>query len=85
MRTVAELAGVSANQATVVMNRPRSFGLVERPGLGCRSGPAGPDNEAARAVLAWWTSNTVLARLAGEREDPASPGVSRGIRFVCSC
>jgi predicted nucleotidyltransferase len=52
MRAVAELAGVSANQATVVLNRLVHLGLVERRNVGA----AGlvrliRDNEAARAVL----------------------------------
>ena len=68
MRTVAELAGVSANQATVVMNRLVHLGLVERRDVGS----AGlvrlvRDNEAARAVLALVDlQHRVLARLAGE-------------------
>src|SRR5664280_2454877 len=58
MRAVAELAGVSANQATVVLNRLVHLGLVERRDVGS----AGlvrliRDNEAARAVLTRQISN----------------------------
>src|ERR1019366_7769590 len=68
MRAVAELAGVSANQTTVVLNRLVRLGLVE----GRNEGSAGlvrlnRDNEAARAVLALADlQRGVLARLAGE-------------------
>lgn len=68
MRAVAELAGVSANQTTVVLNRLVRLGLVERRDVGS----AGlvrliRDNEAARAVLALADlQRGVLARLAGE-------------------
>ena len=68
MRAVAELAGVSANQATVVLNRLVHLGLVERRDVGS----AGlvhliRDNEAARAVLTLADlQRGVLARLAGE-------------------
>ncbi len=52
MRTVARLAGVSANRATAVLNRLVSLGLVQRRNVG----PAAlvslsPDNEAARAIV----------------------------------
>jgi len=75
MRTVAELAGVSANQATVVMNRLVHLGLVERRDVGS----AGlvrlvRDNEAARAVLALVDlQHRVLARLAGEARRSGQP------------
>ncbi|HVC67826.1 MAG TPA: MarR family transcriptional regulator [Acidimicrobiales bacterium] len=68
MRAIAELAGVSANQATVVLNRLVRLGLVERRDVGS----AGlvsliRDNEAARAVLMLADlQRGVLARLTGE-------------------
>ena len=53
MRTVAELAGVSTNRATVVLNRLVSLGLVQRRDVGSAALVAlARDNEAARAVVA---------------------------------
>jgi predicted nucleotidyltransferase len=52
MRAVAELAGVSANQATVVLNRLVHLGLVERRDVGAAAlVRLVRENEAARAVL----------------------------------
>jgi predicted nucleotidyltransferase len=68
MRTVAELAGVSANQATVVLNRLVHLGLVERREVGSAALVClVRDNEAARAVLALVDlQRGVLTRLAAE-------------------
>jgi predicted nucleotidyltransferase len=68
MRSVAELAGVSANQATVVLNRLVRLGLVERREVG---GAALVrlirENEAARSVLELVDlQQGVLDRLRGE-------------------
>ncbi len=68
MRSVAELAGVSANQATVVLNRLVRLGLVERREVG---GAALVrlirENEAARSVLELVDlQQGVLDRLKGE-------------------
>jgi predicted nucleotidyltransferase len=53
MRTVAELAGVSINRATVVLNGLVSLGLVERRDVGSAAlVTLARDNEAARAVVA---------------------------------
>src|ERR1019366_10652231 len=71
MRAVAELAGVSANQTTVVLNRLVRLGLVERRDVGS----AGlvrliRDNEAARAVIALVDLQLgALGRLAGEARE----------------
>ena len=52
MRSVAELAGVSANQATVVLNRLVRLGLVERRNVGAAAlVRLVRENEAARSVL----------------------------------
>lgn len=68
MRSVAELAGVSANQATVVLNRLVRLGLVERRDVGAAAlVRLVRENEAARSVLALVDlRDGVLARLAGE-------------------
>lgn len=68
MRSVAELAGVSANQATVVLNRLVRLGLVERRDVGAAAlVRLVRENEAARSVLALVDLRQgVLARLAGE-------------------
>jgi predicted nucleotidyltransferase len=68
MRSVAELAGVSANQATVVLNRLVRLGLVERREVGA-SGLVRliRENEAARSVLELMDLRQgVLDRLKGE-------------------
>ena len=68
MRSVAELAGVSANQATVVLNRLVRLGLVERRDVGAAAlVRLVRENEAARSVLSLVDLRQgVLARLAGE-------------------
>ncbi len=68
MRTVAELADVSPNQATVVLNRLVRLGLVERRDVGAAAlVRLVRDNEAARAVLVLADlRNGVLTRLAAE-------------------
>jgi predicted nucleotidyltransferase len=68
MRSVAELAGVSANQATVVLNRLVRLGLVERRDVGAAAlVRLVGENEAARAVLLLADlRNGVLTRLAAE-------------------
>ena len=68
MRSVAELAGVSANQATVVLNRLVRLGLVERRDVGAAVlVRLVRDNEGARAVLLLADlRNGVLKRLAAE-------------------
>lgn len=68
MRSVAELAGVSANQATVVLNRLVRLGLVERRDVGVAAlVRLVRDNEAARAVLLLAElRDGVLARLTAE-------------------
>ena len=68
MRSVAELAGVSANQATVVLNRLVRLGLVERRDVGAAAlVRLVRENEAARSVLSLMDLRQgVLARLAGE-------------------
>ncbi len=68
MRSVAELAGVSANQATVVLNRLVRMGLVERRDVGVAAlVRLVRDNEAARAVLLLAElRDRVLTRLAAE-------------------
>jgi len=68
MRSVAELAGVSANQATVVLNRLVRLGIVERRDVGASAlVRLVRDNEAARSVLSLvGLRQGVLARLAGE-------------------
>jgi predicted nucleotidyltransferase len=68
MRSVADLAGVSANQATVVLNRLVRLGLVERREVGA-SGLVRliRENEAARSVLELVDLRQgVLNRLKGE-------------------
>lgn len=53
MRTVAELAGVSANRATAVLNHLVHLGLVERREVGSAAlVRLVRENEAARSVLA---------------------------------
>ncbi len=68
MRSVAELAGVSANQATVVLNRLVRLGIVERREVGASAlVRLVRENEAARSVLSLVDLRQgVLARLAGE-------------------
>ena len=68
IRSVAELAGVSANRATVVLNRLVRLGLVERRDVGAAAlVRLARDNEAARAVLLLAElRNGVLTRLAAE-------------------
>ena len=68
MRSVAELAGVSANQATVVLNRLVRLGLVERRDVGAAAlVRLVRENEAARSLLSLVDLRQgVLARLAGE-------------------
>jgi len=68
MRSVAELAGVSANQATVVLNRLVRLGIVERRDVGASAlVRLVRENEAARSVLSLVDLRQgVLARLAGE-------------------
>ena len=52
MRSVAELAGVSANRATVVLNRLVRLGIVERRDVGASAlVRLVRENEAARSVL----------------------------------
>jgi predicted nucleotidyltransferase len=65
MRTAAKLAGVSVNQAAVVLNHLVSLGLVERREAGRAALVAlVRDNEAARTVLALADlKEAVLARL----------------------
>lgn len=68
MRSVAELAGVSANRATVVLNRLVRLGLVERREVGAAAlVRLIRENEAARAVLELVDLRQgVLDRLKGE-------------------
>ena len=68
MRSVAELAGASANQATVVLNRLVRLGIVERRDVGAFAlVRLVRENEAARSVLSLVDLRQgVLARLAGE-------------------
>ena len=68
MRSVAELAGVSADQATVVLNRLVRLGLVERREVGAAAlVRLVRENEAARSVLSLVDLRQgVFARLAGE-------------------
>ena len=68
MRSVAELAGVSANQATVVLNRLVRLGLVERREVGAAAlVRLIRENEAARSVLELVDLRQgVLDRLKGE-------------------
>ncbi len=68
MRAVAGLAGVSANQATVVLNRLVHLGLVGRRDVGSAAlVRLIRDNEAARAVLTLADlQRGVMARLARE-------------------
>lgn len=68
MRSVAELAGVSANRATVVLNRLVRLGIVERRDVGASAlVRLVRENEAARSVLSLVDLRQgVLARLAGE-------------------
>jgi len=68
MRSVAELGGVSANQATVVLNRLVRLGLVERRDVGAAAlVRLVRENEAARSVLALVDLRQgVLTRLAEE-------------------
>ncbi len=68
MRSVAELAGASANQATVVLNRLVRLGIVERRDVGASAlVRLVRENEAARSVLSLVDLRQgVLARLAGE-------------------
>ena len=68
MRAVAELADVSPNQATVVLNRLVRLGLVERRDVGAAAlVRLVRDNEAARAVLLLAElRDGVLIRLAAE-------------------
>ena len=68
MRSVAELAGVSANQATVVLNRLVRLGLVERREAGAAAlVRLIRENEAARAVFELVDlRQRVLDRLTGE-------------------
>ena len=68
MRSVAELAGVSANQATVVLNRLVRLGLVERRDVGAAAlVRLVRENEAAQSVLSLVDLRKgVLVRLAGE-------------------
>ncbi|MHB8594958.1 MAG: nucleotidyltransferase domain-containing protein, partial [Acidimicrobiales bacterium] len=68
MRTVAELAGVSANRATTVLNHLVHLGLVERREAGSAAlVRLVRDNEAARAVLTLANlQREVLGRLAAE-------------------
>lgn len=68
MRSVAELAGVSANQATVVLNRLVRLGLVERREVGAAAlVRLIRENEAARSVLELVDLRRgVLDRLKGE-------------------
>jgi predicted nucleotidyltransferase len=78
MRAVAELAGVSANRATVVLNQLVRLGLVERRDVGAAAlVRLVRDNEASRAVLSLANlRQEVLTRLSGEakkiRPIPAS-------------
>ncbi len=78
MRSVAELAGVSANQATIVLNRLVRLGLVERREVGAAAlVRLVRENEAARSVLALVELREgVLARLTVE---------ARKIRPVPTC
>jgi predicted nucleotidyltransferase len=68
MRSVAEIAGVSANQATVVLNRLVRLGLVERREVGAAAlVRLIRENEAARSVLELVDlQQGVLDRLRGE-------------------
>jgi predicted nucleotidyltransferase len=78
MQAVAELADVSANQASVVLNRLVRLGLVERRDVGAAAlVRLVRENEAARSVLSLVNLRQgVLARLAGE---------ARKIRPVPTC
>ena len=68
MRSVAEVAEVSANQATVVLNRLVRLGLVERRNVGAAAlVRLVRENEAARSVLSLVNLRQgVLARFEGE-------------------
>jgi DNA-binding MarR family transcriptional regulator len=68
MRSVAEMAGASANQATVVLNRLVGLGLVERREVGAAAlVRLIRENEAARSVLELVDLRQgVLDRLKGE-------------------
>jgi predicted nucleotidyltransferase len=68
MRSIAELAGVSANQTTVVLNRLVRLGIVERRDVGASAlVRLVRENEAARSVLSLVDLRQgVLARLARE-------------------
>src|SRR5438105_526853 len=70
MRSAAELAGVGANQAAVVLNRLVSLGLVERREAGRAALVAlTRDNDAARAVVALASlMESTLERLRREAE-----------------
>ena len=71
MRTVAELAGVSANRATAVLNHLVHLGLVERREVGSAAlVRLVRENEAARSVLALVDlQEGVTARLRAEAEN----------------
>ena len=87
MRSVAELAGVSANQATVVLNRLVRLGLVERRDVGAAAlVRLVRENEAARSVLALVDlRDGVLARPGGRGEDdPTGSDLPCCIRLVRS-
>lgn len=71
MRTVAELAGVSVQQASVVLGRLVALGLVHRRDAGSAAlVRLVPENDAARAVLAlaegWERCLARLRALAGD-------------------
>ncbi len=68
MRTVAQLAGVSAQQASVVLNRLSGLGIVARRDAGASAMVRlERDNEASRAVIALAELRTgVLKRLHAE-------------------
>ncbi len=71
MRTVAELAGVSANRATAVLNHLVHLGLVERREVGSAAlVRLVRENEAARSILALADlQERVTARLRAEAEN----------------
>jgi hypothetical protein len=82
MRTVAELAGVSGNRATTVLNHLVHLGLVERREVGSAAlVRLVRENEAARSVLALADlQGGVTARLRAEAEN-IQPGPACLVAF----
>lgn len=65
MRTVARLAGVSANRSTTILNQLVKLGIVERRDIGTTAlVRLSRDNEASKLIVALaQLTDTVLARL----------------------